>query len=129
MFTMQLIQSRQFFNLVALNFVNFEITLCFSLEESRQQSKNLEKEKFTYQVECLEMKEKLNFLQNAALKCSCISVSDKSSFTLICIENSLTTLLSVKKSLNNRGFVCVTEQHCVSIFFTSLWSVRKPMLF
>ena len=26
-------------------------------------------------------------------------------------------------------FVCVTEQHCVSIFFTRLWSVRKPLLF
>ena len=25
--------------------------------------------------------------------------------------------------------VCVTEQHYVSIFFTRLWSVRKPMLF
>ena len=26
-------------------------------------------------------------------------------------------------------FVCVTEQHRVSIFFTRLWSVRKPLLF
>ena len=26
-------------------------------------------------------------------------------------------------------FVCVTEQHYVSIFFTRLWSVRKPLLF
>ena len=26
-------------------------------------------------------------------------------------------------------FVCVTEQHYFSIFFTRLWSVRKPMLF
>ena len=26
-------------------------------------------------------------------------------------------------------FVCVTEQHYVSIFFTHKWSVRKPMLF
>ena len=25
--------------------------------------------------------------------------------------------------------VCVTEQHYVSIFFTRLWSVRKPLLF
>ena len=25
--------------------------------------------------------------------------------------------------------VCVTEQHYVSIFFTRLWSVHKPMLF
>ena len=25
--------------------------------------------------------------------------------------------------------ICVTEQHYVSIFFTRLWSVRKPMLF
>ena len=26
-------------------------------------------------------------------------------------------------------FVCVTEQHYVSRFFTSLWSVRKPLPF
>ena len=26
-------------------------------------------------------------------------------------------------------FVCVTEQHYVSIFFIRLWSVRKPLLF
>ena len=26
-------------------------------------------------------------------------------------------------------FVCVTEQHYVLIFFTRLWSVRKPLLF
>ena len=27
------------------------------------------------------------------------------------------------------AFVCVTGQHYVSIFFTRLWSVPKPMLF
>ena len=27
------------------------------------------------------------------------------------------------------GFFCVTEQLYVSIFFTRLWSVRKPLLF
>ena len=26
-------------------------------------------------------------------------------------------------------FVCVTEQHYVSIFLTRLWYVRKPLLF
>ena len=30
--------------------------------------------------------------------------------------------------LLSRDLVCVTEQHCVSIFFTRLWSVRKPLL-
>ena len=29
----------------------------------------------------------------------------------------------------DKFFVCVTEQHYVSIFFTRLWSVRKPLLF
>ena len=40
------------------------------------------------------------------------------------------------KALFRRGatsstvfIVCVTEQHYVSIFFTRLWSVRKPRLF
>ena len=33
------------------------------------------------------------------------------------------------ESDTNSGSVCVTEQHYVSIFFTSLWSMRKPMLF
>ena len=27
------------------------------------------------------------------------------------------------------SLVCVTEQRYVSIFFTRLWSVRKPLLF
>ena len=29
----------------------------------------------------------------------------------------------------DKFFVCVTEQHYVSIFFIRLWSVRKPLLF
>ena len=36
---------------------------------------------------------------------------------------------SNKKFSKNKGVVCVTEQHYVSIFFTRLWSVRKPLLF
>ena len=31
--------------------------------------------------------------------------------------------------MNSDTFVCVTEQHYISIFFTRLWSVRKPILF
>ena len=31
--------------------------------------------------------------------------------------------------MSRQIFVCVTEQHYVSIFFTRLWSVRKPRLF
>ena len=32
------------------------------------------------------------------------------------------------QSLIKNQHVCVTEQHFVSIFFTHLWSLRKPML-
>ena len=31
--------------------------------------------------------------------------------------------------LSKEILVCVTEQHYVSIFFTRLWSVHKPLLF
>ena len=33
------------------------------------------------------------------------------------------------KERMKENLVCVTEQHYVSIFFTRLWSVRKPLLF
>ena len=45
--------------------------------------------------------------------------------TMVRVAASRKKMSSVK--LNSvSDFVCVTEQHCVSRFFTRLWSVRKP---
>ena len=39
------------------------------------------------------------------------------------------TFCSSTSEFSAAELVCVTEQHYVSIFFTRLWSVRKPLLF
>ena len=43
------------------------------------------------------------------------------------IDNIL--IFASAKFATKLPFVCVTEQHYVSIFFTRFWSVRKPRLF
>ena len=42
------------------------------------------------------------------------------------VTNKYDIIILLKLSLT---IVCVREQHYVSIFFTRLWSVRKPLLF
>ena len=43
-------------------------------------------------------------------------------------QNPITKRL-FKKIVVGKSLVCVTEQHYASIFFTRLWSVRKPLRF
>ena len=42
---------------------------------------------------------------------------------------SIINIIITKLSSTTTGVKFVTEQHYVSIFFTHLWSVRKPLLF
>ncbi|XP_066924084.1 uncharacterized protein [Clytia hemisphaerica] len=80
-------------------FLSKNKALARALVDSRKQAKNFEKEKFIIQLECMEMKEKLNNLQNAALRCTC---NDEEKLN----NTNVDLLLNIKDNLTkNMAFI------------------------
>lgn len=75
--------------------------LAKALEESRCQAKELEKDKFTYQLECIEMREKLSIVHNAVLKCTCSKDNVSSADSLDMLASMKDTMQKSMSYLND----------------------------